>query len=245
MRLGMAVVDLSVIPGRAAEDGNTMSRNWVESVFAILTLVAPAGCGSSATPRHAERPRMKVQLVELPLHRPDRADRTALPGVVQANNAFALDLYHRLRSEPGNLLVSPACLTAGLGLLRAGARGETATELDRVLHRTVTLPDRPLATLIQDLNADGQDNAFQIRLANTIWVPRNYTLLDDYRAALRDVFAIDDDRRVDFDGHPDEAARAINAWVSKRTAGKITGVISPERVAAPTKRRDPRDVRRR
>ena len=178
---------------------------------------------------------MKVQRVELPLHRPEQAERTSLPGVVQANDAFAVDLYHRLRSEPGNILISPACLTAGLGLLRAGARGETATQLDHLLHRSVILPDRPLAALIQDLNADGQDLSFQIRLANAVWVPRNYALLDDYRAALRGIFAIDDDRRVDFDGHPDGAARAINAWVSKRTAGKIAGAIRPEGVAAPTK----------
>ncbi|WP_406698047.1 serpin family protein [Singulisphaera sp. Ch08] len=212
-----------------------MSRNRIVTLFAMIMLAAPAGCGTSATPRRAERPRMKVTPVALPLHRPDRADRTALPGVVQANNAFALDLYHRLRSEPGNLLISPACLTAGLGLLRAGARGETAAEFDRVLHRTVTLPDRALAALIQDLDADGEDRAFQIRLANAVWVPRNYALLDDYRAALRNVFAIHDDRQVDFDGHPAEAARIINAWISERTGGKITGVIPPQSVTTPTK----------
>jgi len=178
---------------------------------------------------------MEVKLVDLPLHRPDRADRQALPEVVKASNAFALDLYHRLRSGPGNILVSPACLTAGLGLLRAGARGETAAEFDRVLHRPGALADRGLAALIQDLNADGEGRDFQIRMANAVWIQEGYRLLDDYRAALRDIYTLDDDRRVDFTGHPDEAARIINAWAAERTGGKITSVIRPEAVARPTK----------
>ncbi len=158
-----------------------------------------------------------------------------LPAVVKANNAFAVELYHKLRSEPGNILVSPACLTAGLGLLRAGSRGETASEIDRILHQSGALQDGALAALIQDLNADGGQNSFHIRMADAVWVQQGYPLLDAYRATLHDVFALDDDRQVDFTGRPAEAAQAINDWVSNRTGGKIQDIIRPEAVAAPTK----------
>jgi serpin B len=176
-----------------------------------------------------------VQLPELPLHRPEKADRTALPDVVKANNAFALDLYHKLRSEPRNLLTSPACLTAGLGLLRVGARGETAAEIDHVLHRSGAFEDRALAAFVQDLNSDGEGRDFQIRLANAVWVQGGYQLLDGYRAVLRDVFALTDDPRLDFNRDPAQAARAVSAWISDRTGGKISRAISPEAVAAQTK----------
>ena len=212
-----------------------MSRTWIVSSFAVLALTAVAGCGSTVKPPQANRPRLKVQLAELPLHRPEQSDRSALPEVVKANNAFALDLYHKLRPELGNFLVSPGCLTAGLGLLHAGARRETAAEIDRLLHWPGSLMDRALAAFIQDLNADGDARSFQSRLANAVWIQQGHQLLDGYRETLRDVFALSDERRVDFAGDPAASVHAINAWVSDRTAGKITGVISPEAVAASTK----------
>jgi serpin B len=212
-----------------------MSRRWTAKSLAALLLMALAGCEPATSPDQAEQPRLKVQLAELPLSRPEQADREALPDIVTANNAFALDLYRKLRSQPGNFVASPACLTAALQLLRAGARGETAAELDRLFHRSGPLPAPALAAFIQDLNADGEKRAYQIRLANAVWVQQGYPLLDPYRAKIHDVFALDDDRLVDFTGHPDFAARTINAWVADRTGGKITGDMAPEAMTAPTK----------
>jgi serpin B len=169
------------------------------------------------------------------LFRPAQADRASLPEVIKANNAFALDLYHAMRRQPGNIVVSPACLTPGLAMLRAGARGETAAEIDRALHRSGAFPAGALAALIQDLNADGPDRSFQVRMADAVWFQEGYPIEDAYRAMLRDVFALDDEPRVDFSGGPDRAARRINAWVAARTGGKIAGTLTSEAVAPPTR----------
>ncbi len=210
-----------------------MNARWIVGTFAVLALAAQAGCGSTESP--GEAPRTEVQLVPLPLHRPERGDRTALPRVVRASNSFALDLYHALRTEPGNLLVSPGCLTAGLELLRAGAHGETAAEIDRVLHRPGGVTDRNLAAFIQDLNADGRAECFQIRVANAVWIPQGYTVLEEYRRALHDVFALGTTTSVDFTGDSAEAARTVSGWVSDRTGGKITQALPAAAMAAPTK----------
>jgi serpin B len=92
-----------------------------------------------------------------------------------------------------------------------------------------------LAALIQDLSADGIENSFRIRLANAVWVQRDYPVRDAYRTMLREVFALEDDFGVDFTGHPTEAARTINDWVANRTGGRIRSVVEPERAAAPSK----------
>jgi len=107
--------------------------------------------------------------------------------------------------------------------------------LQRVLHCLGGFRDGALAALIQDLNADGEGRNFQIRSANAVWVQQAYGLVDGYRATLRDVFAVSDDRQVDFTGRPTEAAQIINAWVSARTGGKIAGSFRSATVAAPTK----------
>jgi serpin B len=221
----------------------------------VVGLAALAGCGVPVKPGQARVVAQPVERANVlfadgsvrtqwvrkgaqplsPPYRPEHADRVALPAVVKANNTFAVDLYRELRSKPGNILVSPASLTVGLGMLRAGARSETAAEIDRVLHRPGAIRDLALAALIQDLNADGEKQSYQIRSADAAWVQQEYPLLDAYRTTLRDVFALDDDRQVDFTSHPAEAARSINACVSDRTGGKIREILRPEDVTAPTK----------
>ena len=223
-----------------------MTRNSMIARFAAGWLVAigAVGCGPPPIgPPPGPPPGAKGQplrpepspFVAMPLHRPDEGDRAALPDMVKANNAFAVDLYHRMRREPGNLLVSPTSLAVGLAMLRAGARGETAAEIDRALHRSDRLADAGLAALMRDLNDDGSDLSFQIRLADAVWFQEGYPILDAYRRTLHDVFALDDERRVDFNGHPDRAAAFINDWIFERTGGKIAGAIAPEAVRPPTK----------
>ena len=176
----------------------------------------------------ARRQRLEVQRVAMPLHRPAEADRAALPDVVKANNAFAVDLYHAMRSQPGNILVSPACLTAGLAMLRAGARGETSAEIDRALHRTAAIADGALAGLIQDFNADGPQDRFQVRLADAVWFQESYPIADAYRITLRDVFALDDERRVDFTAIPTRRhARSTPGLPAARVARSRTSSGPP------------------
>jgi serine protease inhibitor len=219
---------------------STMIRR-IALVF-VATAAAIAGCGPPPiAPAPGPPPEPSGRLVKeqppapMPLHRPAQADRSAMPDVVKANNAFAVDLYRAMRSRPGNILVSPASLTAGLAMLRAGARGETAAEIDRALHRTNTFTDGGLAALIRDLNDDGPEMAYRVRMADAVWFQQDYPIVAAYRETLRNVFAVDGDLRVDFTGHPDQAARTINAWVADRTAGKIANVLSPDAVSAPTR----------
>jgi serpin B len=213
------------------------ASGWLAMIGAVGCGPPPIGPPPGPPPGAKGQPlkREPSPFVAMPLHRPAEGDREALTDVVRANNAFALDLYHRVRREPGNLLVSPTCLTVGLAMLRAGARGETAAEIDRALHRSDRLADAGLAALMRDLNDDGSDLSFQIRLADAVWFQEGYPILDAYRRTLHDVFALGDERRVDFNGHPDQAAASINDWVSERTGGKIAGAIAPEAVRPPTK----------
>lgn len=52
----------------------------------------------------------------------------------RSNNEFALDLYQRLSDkEEGNLFFSPYSISTVLRMVHAGARGETATEMAKVL----------------------------------------------------------------------------------------------------------------
>src|SRR5271170_7391189 len=93
----------------------------------------------------------------------DSADRTA---VVEGNNAFAVDLYSRLRNRGGNLFFSPASVSTALAMAYAGARGDTAAEMAQTLH--FTLPTERLhpamGALLADFNA--AHDGYQLRVVN-------------------------------------------------------------------------------
>src|SRR5690606_9287779 len=72
----------------------------------------------------------------------EEAQTTARPAykdlsVVEANNAFGLDLYRRLTVEQkGNVALAPVSVSVALAMTAAGASGETKREMDQVLRFT-------------------------------------------------------------------------------------------------------------
>ncbi len=74
-----------------------------------------------------------------------RVEATLADGVAAARavSALSLDLYREIAVEGENLVFSPYSAAVALGMARVGARGQTATEMDAVLH----------ADLAGDLNA--------------------------------------------------------------------------------------------
>jgi serine protease inhibitor len=165
-----------------------------------------------------------------------------LPALAEADAAFACDLYQVLREEqPGNLFVSPHSVSQALVQVYAGARGETAREMERVLH--LELAGTRLHAARQALEAalasrgrsargrDGQP--FRLRVTNALWgqqgrpfVPAYLDLLSEhYGAGLH---------RVDFAGDTEGARREINAWVSERTEERIPELLQPRDISAAT-----------
>ena len=51
-----------------------------------------------------------------------------------ALDAFGLDLYRALSPGQTNLVFSPTSITLALAMARAGAQGQTAAEMDAVMH---------------------------------------------------------------------------------------------------------------
>src|SRR5262245_2660023 len=51
-----------------------------------------------------------------------------------SSNAFAVDLYHQLAQKGDNIAFSPASIETALEMTWAGAKGQTAEQMRRVLH---------------------------------------------------------------------------------------------------------------
>src|ERR1700721_3042981 len=95
--------------------------------------------------------------------------------VVKGSNAFAVDLCAQLSRQPGNLFFSPESISTAFGMAYAGARGQTATEMEHVFH--FTLPPEKLhpamGALLTEMNA--QHNGYELRAPDGLWAKRAAT----------------------------------------------------------------------
>jgi serpin B len=147
---------------------------------------------------------------------------------VKGNTAFALDLYAKLRTEDGNLFFSPYSISTALAMTRAGARGDTAAEMDKVLHFTLS-QDRlhpAFAALMKQVNGDPSDKkrGYQLSTANALWGQKGFPFKDDFLKLVNDDYdgGLND---VDFKGATEDARQTINAWVEKQTQDKIKELL--------------------
>jgi len=155
--------------------------------------------------------------------------------LVRGNNAFALELYTRLRSGDGNRFLSPWSISTALAMTYAGARGATAAEMTRTLH--FDLPPGQLHEAfhhqIAELHSRNTPRAgskgdpdVQLVTANALWVQASYRLLPDFLKLIEQNYG-GGLHTVDFRGATEAARQTINAWVEEQTRNKIKELIKP------------------
>src|SRR5450756_45241 len=150
-----------------------------------------------------------------------------------AIDAFGFDFYKNDLTSGGNAVVSPASIVLALSMAQAGAKGETAAQMDSVLHSAAgSGGGNGINSLDQILtgfsgtfkNANGTDQQLTLRIANAPFAqsglqlqqPFLDTLASKYGAGLR---------LVDFRNDAAGACRLIDSWVSDQTEGRIPKLL--------------------
>ena len=162
------------------------------------------------------------------------ADPTLAKDAAGAINAFGIDLYRRLTAAEGNAVFSPASIALALAMARAGARGDTAAQMDTVLHDLATdehaawinALDAALAGrtgTFPDTNGESQQVA--LRIANTPFAQRGMTFADGYLEALASRFGAGL-RLVDYRTQSEAAREEINTWVAEATEQRIPELLA-------------------
>ena len=154
---------------------------------------------------------------------PPPADTKALVG---GGNAFAIDLYKRLAREPGNAVCSPYSVSAALAMTYAGARGETAAEMAKVLG-FAALGERvhpAHADLARRLQGDPAKGQPEFHVANALWGQRGFTFKPEYLTLTQANYGAGL-REVDYVADTEGARQTINGWVGDQTKGKIPELI--------------------
>lgn len=157
-------------------------------------------------------------------------DRTAYPNELATFRDSALRLGDALlASSEGNVIASPGSLLIALAMLRAGASGEAAVEMDAVLGLPAADRDAAMNALLASLEEyDGDPGSVDeenppakplAHTANGLFVDKNVPTGQGYLDALAKHYGTGV-HPVDF---RDEAVTkpAIDAWVNRNTGGRI------------------------
>lgn len=123
-------------------------------------------------------------------------------------------LGHELLAGSGNRVVSALSVAYAFGMVRAGASGETATEIDRVFGFPAEGPHAAFAEVTARV-------AGPVRVANGLFTRHGLPIGAAFESTL-DTHYGSKVQPVDFAA---DAVRVINDWVRRQTAGRIPGLF--------------------
>ena len=207
---------------------------------AVILSIALLGCGKlpetssptaplpTETPSETDEVRSEKTRVTVPV-----ATDLELSDLVRGNNAFAFDLYQKLREEEsGNLFYSPYSISLALAMTHAGARGETERQISNTLHFTLSQDKLHPAFNALDLqlasrgegSSGTEGKGFRLNIANAIWGQQGFDFLQDFLDKLAENYGAGM-KIANFTEAPEDSRVAINDWVAHQTEDKIKDLI--------------------
>ncbi|MDR2352652.1 MAG: serpin family protein [Deltaproteobacteria bacterium] len=166
---------------------------------------------------------------ETTFYPPDDEGLKSIPGEVLeisvGNNTFALDLYGSLKTNAGNIFISPLSISGALAMVYAGAKGETAVEFEKTLH--FPFQGEELAKAFEALTAEitPPEGGPELYFATSIWPQQGEVFNPIFLETLKKYYHSEIEP-VDFRQAEALAREKINNWVSEKTNTKIQDFLS-------------------
>ncbi len=157
------------------------------------------------------------------------ANSAPLPGngeraVAKANDQFTFDLYGKLDSESGNVFFSPFSIFDALSMTYVGAKGETRTQMEKVLHITLSNENfnSAFSKIIKKTSSNANSGKYTLNIANALWAQEDFHFLKGFLSIVKKYYN-GDAFSVNF-SNPN-VANEINDWADKQTNGKIKEIV--------------------
>ncbi|XP_057554432.1 serpin B3-like isoform X1 [Hippopotamus amphibius kiboko] len=154
----------------------------------------------------------------------------------EANTHFAIDLFKQIRgSKEQNVFYSPFNIMSALAMTSLGARGHTASEIEKVLHfNGITGSTKGGATkdpveksgnvhhqfqkLLTELKKPS--DAYELKVANRLYGRKEFPFRQEYINNVKK-FYLASVESTDFVHAAEESRKMINSWVESQTNEKI------------------------
>ena len=213
-----------------------VSRRTLLTALGLLTLGgAPvlAACGSaSRTASDGSGGALRPIAADVSRATVKPSDAPGLPAVVAGMAALGAHLHAVAADATDNFTLSPLSIAVAFGMLRAGSRGTTATQIDAVLGfpsstRPEGSPHQALNALTAELVTPARVPTGQpgpapiVAIANGLFVEKGFG--SAIQRPFLDLLAAQYGAHADsVDFRSPTAAATINAWVAQQTRGRIT-----------------------
>jgi serpin B len=145
--------------------------------------------------------------------------------IIPPMNAFTAASYKQLTGGDGNLFLSPFNIATALSMALAGARGQTAEEIQSVL-RLHYHPsyDAALGALLADLTKVGNTGGNELHTANGFWVQKGFAIQPAFENTLTNNYHAPP-TPLDFIANLEAARSQINRWTEEHTKQKIKNLL--------------------
>lgn len=149
---------------------------------------------------------------------------------------FAVDLLSQWCDGTANVVYSPYSLSAALGMVAAGSRGETARQIAVGLKLGIPAGELPahFAAMDSSLAAARKAGSVELAIANSLWPQQNFMFNPAYLDVVRTQFR-GEARAVDYVSATEAARQTINQWVAEHTSNRIKDIIAPGILGAATR----------
>jgi len=174
-------------------------------------------------------------MIILPKSAVSAQENSDLQTLVKGNNAFALDLYAQLKTQEGNIFLSPYSISTALAMTFIGARGTSEKQMAQVLH--FTLEQKRMHSAFSDLRIQLKNcvkEDIELNIANALWLQTGHNFLSDFLGLTREHYDAGFNH-VDFAKDNEAARKKINIWVEQKTNDKIQNLIKPGMITSLTR----------
>lgn len=166
------------------------------------------------------------------------ADPSATKKAAAGINAFTADLWAQLPADRAgeNTFVSPWSVAVALSMAYAGARNKTAAEMRKVLRSDLAPKTHhdALGAQIKGLTDTGEDKAYELIAANSLWPHQSFAVRPEYVKSLERHYGVGV-RSLDYTQPASVNAKIINGWVKHWTQGKIPNLLSASALSPTTR----------
>lgn len=153
------------------------------------------------------------------------------------NNAFAGDMLVELIEEnrDQNIVFSPFSIFTAFGMTYAGARGDTAAQMEEVFRFAGSGETPPaVADWMAAIEAAAQGESIELSLANRTWFQEEWVTEPEYLQLLEDYYNAPP-FFVDFRTEYEATRQVINDWVYEQTRKRIADLLPEEALDALTR----------
>uniref|UniRef100_A0A8C6CID2 Serpin domain-containing protein n=1 Tax=Moschus moschiferus TaxID=68415 RepID=A0A8C6CID2_MOSMO len=167
----------------------------------------------------------------------------------EAITRLAIDLFHQIRkSEKENIFLSPFSISSALAMTYLGARENTASEMQKVLHfsevaasteggATRDPVEKPgnvhhhFQKLLMELKKS--TDAYELSIANRLYGRKDFPFLQEYMDNVQKYYLASMES-ADFVSAAEESQKMINSWVESQTNGRIKDLFPKDSLDSST-----------